>query len=198
MTEEKRKLIIAGDFHEFRHHVRENMINPRQALYVKDQFSLRGIVPKLVDIVWLPGAVAREDFNQIRAALVARGATDVPDPVIELDPPATAAPRAGAKFRIGGNIFTLTDVHTDPDGCQQWTLTRLGSHCERIAGQFPGYADPAQPADAPEARPEPDLWVQTRAQTPRSLITGDPGFKRDPHATEEIARDEKGMSGLDE
>lgn len=128
MTEDKRKLVIAENFHEFRNYARENRLNiPDQAVYVKDEYSTMGIDPRRVEVVWLPGAVARRDFNRIRAAMVARGCTEgLPRPIHELD-----GAVLGDKFRVGDQMFTLAQIDTDVEGSQQWTMVRRGSRTDR-------------------------------------------------------------------
>lgn len=193
MTEDKRKLVVAENFHEFRRYAHENRLNiSNQAVYVKDEYSTMGIDPRRVDVVWLPGAVARKDFNRIRAAMVARGCTEgLPRPVHELD-----GAVLGDKFRVGDQMFTLSQIDVDVEGSQQWTMVRRGSRSDRemeTGTEYPKFMMSEGIAQAkkfgtPDVRAaiaRGDAWIETpgahqRDDARRARIMGDTPFDMPP------------------
>lgn len=126
--------VVAGHFNEFRRYCRDSGLNvPRQARFVRDGSSLRGVAGP-IEVVWLEGAFERVDFDELRAVVAEINRSEVGIP--------KAAHRlnrigAGDRFRINDENFVLIDVHTDLEGCLQLTLARAGSICHRASEVAP-------------------------------------------------------------
>ena len=158
--QQSRHLVVAGDFHEFRSYCQEQgFAKSGPAMYVADEFSLRGM-GRDTRVVFLEGAADRRDFNQVLAAVIAIRGTDegLPHPIHEMGD----SVGLGDKFRVAGTVFTLTDIDTDGDGCQQWTMTRRGGRCDRMPelttrheGQSTNFAMPGEIMNVPPLGQEP-------------------------------------------
>lgn len=145
-----RVFVVAGHFNEFRRYCQDSGLNvPRQARFVRDGSSLRGLAGP-IEVVWLEGAVERVDFDELRAV------------VAEINRSEAGIPKAGHRlnniepgdrFRINDENFVLTGVLTDVEGCQQLTLARPGSFCHQ----------------ASETAPPPDEGMLIRGQLPAEI-----------------------------
>lgn len=125
-----RVFVVAGHFNEFRRYCQDSGLNvPRQAQFVRDGSSLRGLAGP-IEVVWLEGAFERVDFDELRAVVAEINRSDAGIPkaghrLNNIEP--------GDRFRINDENFVLTGVLTDVEGCQQLTLARLGSFCHQAS-----------------------------------------------------------------